>query len=169
MGSSRLEGLIAQLGAKDGLTRQRARETLVAIGEPALVPLVGLLGSPDLQVRWEAAKALTETPDPAAIPGLIPLLADRHQEVGWLAAVALINLGNRSVPDVLKALTDRAESKSFREASHHVFHDLSERNGVLREILKPVVDALEDLSPDSGVIASRAERALQELRALSSG
>lgn len=40
------EELIAQLGAEDGPTRRRARETLVAIGEPALASLVELLGRP---------------------------------------------------------------------------------------------------------------------------
>jgi HEAT repeat protein len=59
-----LEDLITQLGAEDGYARHRARETLVAIGEPALPALVDLLGSPDARLRWEAAKALTEVPEP---------------------------------------------------------------------------------------------------------
>jgi HEAT repeat protein len=169
MKSCWLEELIAQLGAEDGRTRLRARETLVAIGEPALVPLVELLGSPEARLRWEAAKALAEAPEPAAIPGLISLLADRQSEIGWLAAVGLINMGNRSVPYVLQALTERAESKRFRAAAHHVLHDLSERNPVVRDILGPVLDVLGDLDPTAGVISSRAEAALHELRALSGG
>ena len=163
------EELIAQLGAEDGLTRERARETLVAIGEPALASLVELLGSSEALLRWEAAKALTEIPDPAAIPGLVSLLADRQSEIGWLAAIGLINTGNRSVPYVLQALTERAESKRFRSASHHVLHDLSERNTVMRDILKPVIDVLGELGPDAGVIASLAEAALHDLRVLSEG
>ena len=161
------EELIAQLGAEDGLTRERARETLVAIGEPALASLVELLGSSEALLRWEAAKALTEIPEPAAIPGLVSLLADRRSEIGWLAAVALTNLGNRSVPHLLHALTERAESKRFLQGSHHTLHDLAQRNTVMRDILKPVLDVLGDLSPDAGVISSRAEAALHELRALS--
>ena len=161
------EELIAQLGAEDGLTRERARETLVAIGEPALASLVELLGSSQARLRWEAAKALTEIPEPAAIPSLVTLLGDRQSEIGWLAAVALINLGSRSVPPLLQALTEQAESKSFRQASHHALHDLSERGTVMRDILKPVIDVLGELGPDAGVIASRAEEALHDLRALS--
>jgi HEAT repeat protein len=161
--------LLRDVGGEDGSARLRARETLAAIGEPSLGSLIGLLGSPEPRLRWEAAKALTEIPEPAAIPGLISLLEDRRTEIGWLAAVGLINLGNRSVPYVLQALTEHAGSKAFRQASHHVFHDLSARNGVLRDILEPVLDALGDAAPDAGIISSRAEAALQALRALSGG
>jgi HEAT repeat protein len=119
-------------------------------------------------LRWEAAKAPTETPDPAAIPGLVSLLADPKSEIRWLAAIGLINMGNRSVPPVLQSLTERAESKGFRDASHHVLHDLSQRNKVLRDILEPVLAVLGDTDP-AGVISSRAEVALHELRALSGG
>ena len=168
MESPWLAELIGQLGAEDGRTRQRARETLAAIGEPALPSLVALLASTKARLRWEAAKALTEIPDPAAIPGLVSLLADRQSEIGWLAAIGLINTGNRSVPYVLQALTERAESKRFRSASHHVLHDLSERNTVLREILEPVLAVLGETDP-AEAISSQAEAALRQLRELSGG
>jgi hypothetical protein len=162
-----LEELIAQLGDRAGGKRQRARETLVAVGEPAIPSLVALLGSPEVRVRWEAAKALAEMRDRAAIPDLVSLLSDTESEIRWLAATGLIRIGNRSISHVLQALTERAESKGFREGSHHVFHDLSERNGVLRDILKPVLEVLGDYAPEAGVISSKAEMALRELRALS--
>lgn len=69
MGSHQVDELVARVADSDGSTRQRARETLVAIGEPALPVLLELLASPQVRVRWEAAKALTEIPDPVAIPG----------------------------------------------------------------------------------------------------
>ena len=166
MESRSLEELIARLGHQDGRMRQRARETLAVIGEPAVPALVALLESPDVRLRWEAAKALTEIPDPAAIPGLIALLADPKSDIRWLASLALINMGNRSVLHVLQALTEHAESKSFRDASHHVLHDLSQRNKVLRDILKPVLSVLGAIDPVEAV-SSRAEIALHELRALS--
>ena len=166
MESRRLEELIAQLGDRAGGKRQRAREMLVAIGEPAIPPLVALLGSSQVRLRWEAAKALTEIPDPAAIPGLVSLLADPKSDIRWLAAIGLINTGHRSVPHVLQALTERAESKGFRDASHHVLHDLSQRDTVLRDILEPVLAVLGETDPVE-VISSQAEAALRDLRALS--
>jgi HEAT repeat protein len=164
-----LEGLKTQLDDQDAATRQRARETLTAIGEPAVPALVDLLGSPSARLRWEAAKAFTELPEPAAIPALVQLLADRQSEIGWLAAVALINLGSRSIPFVLQGLNEHAESKRFRSAAHHVLHDLSARNAVMRDILRPVLDVLDEVASDAGVISSRAEEALHGLRALGEG
>ncbi len=70
---------------------------------------------------------------------------------------------------MLQALTEHAESKGFREASHHVLSNLSERNGVLRDILKPALEALGGYTSDAGVISSKVELALRELRALSEG
>jgi HEAT repeat protein len=168
MEQGRLGELAAQLGDQDGGRRQRARETLAAIGEPAVPSLVELLGSPQDRVRWEAAKALTELPDPAAVPGLVSLLADPKSEIRWLAAIGLANMGSRSVPQVLQALTEGPGSKGLRDASHHVLADLSKRNGVLRDILTPLLAVLGDTDP-AEVVASRAEAALQELRALSEG
>ena len=161
-----LEELIARLSTSNGRTRQRVRETLAAIGEPAVPSLVALLGSPQVRLRWEAAKALTQIPDPAAIPDLVSLLGDPEAGIRWLAAIGLINIGSRSVPPVLQALTECAASKGFRDASHHVLHGVSRRNAVLREILGPVLAVLGDTGP-VGVISSRAEVALHELRALS--
>ena len=119
------------------------------------------------RLRWEAAKALTEIPEPAAIPGSIALLGERRSEIRWLAAVGLINLGTRSVPYVLEALTKQAGSREFQQGSHHVFNDLAARNTVLAEILGPVLEVLDSSSPDAGIIASRAGAALEALRALS--
>ena len=160
-----VEKLIAQLGDRDGDARQRARETLVAIGDPAVPSLVALLASPQVRVRWEAAKALTQIPHPAAIPDLVSLLADPESGIRWLAAIGLINTGSRSVPSVLQALTERAASKGFRDASHHVLRGVSRRNAVLRGILEPLLAVLGDTGPVE-VISSRAETALHELRAL---
>ena len=168
MASDPIKGLLTQLGDRDGGTRQRARETLAAIGEPAIPSLVELLGSSEVRLRWEAAKALTEIPDPAAIPGLVSLLADDESDIRWLAAIGLINIGYRSVPSVLQALTERAESKGLRDASHHVLNDLSKRNGVVREILKPVLQILGDTDAIAAICA-RAEVALHEWRALGGG
>lgn len=165
MASDVIQELLTRLGDKDGGTRERARKTLAAIGPPAVPGLLELLESPEVRMRWEAAKTLTEIPDPAAIPGLVSLLADDESGIRWLAAIGLINVGNRCLPYVLQALIDQAESQGFRGASHHVFHDLAERNDVVRGILKPVLAVLGD-ADSTEVVISKAEVALNELRAL---
>ncbi len=165
MGFDQVQELVNQLEDNNGVTRQRARETLTAIGDESIPHLVGLLASPQDKLRWEAAKALTEIPDPTAITGLVSLLADPASEIRWLAATGLIRLGNRSVPPVLRALAEHAGDKGLRTASHHVLHDLAERNGVLRKILDPLLAVLGETDP-AGVISTRAEVALLELRAL---
>jgi HEAT repeat protein len=50
--------LIATLGDHNGLVRQRARYSLVAIGKPAVPALIETLTSPNSHLRWEAAKTL---------------------------------------------------------------------------------------------------------------
>ena len=61
--------LVQALGDRDGQVRQRAREALVEIGQPAVPALISLLASPEDQLRWEAAKALCDIADPSAAPG----------------------------------------------------------------------------------------------------
>ena len=61
--------LIAALASPDRVTRQTARETLVAVGHPAVGPLIALLDDRHDHVRWEAAKSLADIGDPAAAPG----------------------------------------------------------------------------------------------------
>lgn len=54
-----IESLMELLSSKDGMVRQKARESIVAAGRPAVPPLTRiLLHSPSKQVRWEAGKAL---------------------------------------------------------------------------------------------------------------
>ena len=109
---------------------------------------------------------LREIGDRRAIRGLVEALGDSSFEVRWVAAEALIDLGRAAVPAVLHALLHHADSTWFRNGSHHVLShfaglDLHSAYHVehhpawvdydLREVLRPVMQALDD----SGV-ASRA-------------
>jgi len=52
------------LASEDGMIRQKARKTLVALGKPAVPSLVQALQSSRVdQARWEAAKALAAIGD----------------------------------------------------------------------------------------------------------
>ena len=138
--------LIARLADSDGLIRQRAREELVDIGQPAVPALISALDSPEGHVRWEVVKALQDIADPAVAPALVRALEDREFGVRWLAAEGLVNMGRRSLASLLKALTERGDSVWLREGAHHVLKAMSRRG--LPEPVEPVLAALEDVEPE---------------------
>ena len=75
-----LESLMNLLGSKDGVIRQRSRESLVAIGKTAVPGLIeAMRNSKRVQVRWEAAKALVALGDSSSIQ---PFVTAK----GWFAA-----------------------------------------------------------------------------------
>lgn len=137
--------LVRDLSSRDGLVRQRARESLVVIGRPAVPPLIEALRARGRWTRWEAAKALAEIGDPRAAAALVAALEDRGPGVRWLAAVGLITLREKGVPPLLRALMRRSSSVWLREGAHHVLRALTK--GDLDGQLIPVVDALEGVQP----------------------
>jgi HEAT repeat protein len=65
---TKLETSMDLLGSKDGMIRQRSRESLVALGKPAVPRLMeAVQNSERVQVRWEAAKALVAIGDTRSI------------------------------------------------------------------------------------------------------
>jgi hypothetical protein len=161
-----VDALIQQLGDRDGVTRERARRALGGVGGPAVEPLLAVLKHKNSAVRYEAAMTLRDIGDRRAVEPLVEALGDRSFEVRWVAAEALIDAGRAAVPAVLHALLHNADSTWFRDGCHHVLShfaglDLHSAYHVehhpawvdydLREVLRPVMQALEG----SGV-ASRA-------------
>ena len=108
-------------------------------------PLVKALADPNQWVRWEAAKALGQIGDPAAAQALVTALEDKMFDVRWLAAEGLIAMGRGALVPLLQALMERSDSTWTREGAHHVLHDLT--GGDIKEILLPVLAALEDVEP----------------------
>lgn len=160
-GPAAIGSLIAQLASDDGLVRVNARQSLVTIGAPAVALLIEALRDANRQVRWEAAKALSEIVDPAAAPALARALQDREFGVRWLAAEGLIVLGSRGLVPVLRALVEGSDSIRLRQGAHHVLHDLA-RRGDLTQVLQPVLAALEGIEPSLQVPVA-AEAALEAL------
>jgi HEAT repeat protein len=152
-----INALLAELGSQDGMVRVRARRSLVNVGHAAVRPLIEALDSKQEWVRWEAAKTLAQIGDPSAIQTLIESLHDKKFDIRWLAAEGLIHIGNKAVRPLLKALIEHPDSLWMREGAHHILHDLPENN--LKETLKPVLHALEDVEP-SLEVAVAAEAAL---------
>lgn len=153
--SATLDDHMKALDDKDGLRRQSARESLVALGGVAVTPLMVALGSAkSKQVRWEAAKALGTMGRARSIPALVKALEDSDSDVTWLAADALSTFGKEAWPTLLTALiTDGTESVTLRQSAHHVFANQKE-NGA-DGLLAPLLAALEAPAlPEAASIAA---------------
>lgn len=142
-----IPSLIADLAGKDGMVREKARRSLVGIGGPAVAPLVEALNDPNEQLRWEAAKALGQIADPAAAPALVEALTDKVFDVRWLAADGLIAVGRAALVPLLEALMEHSNLPRMRLSAHHVLHDLAHKDPELKELLRPVLVALDDIEP----------------------
>jgi HEAT repeat protein len=150
--SRMIKSLVADLASYHA---QHARQCLAQIGKKAVPALVRALADPREQVRWEAAKALSEIADPTALPALVAALEDRNSGVSWLAAEGLIAIGRESAVPILQALVDNPRSVSLRQAAHHVLHDLGQ--GELTQVIKPVLTAMGDIEPDIAVPSAAVE------------
>ena len=139
-----LESLMNALASRDGVTRLKARESLVALGRPAVLLLIrALRGSKVDQVRWEAAKTLGAIGDARAVPALVKALEDTDPDVAWLAAEALQKLGKAAWPTLLRALIRcGARSSALRQGAHHVFR--GQRQEGLDDLITRLLKALED-------------------------
>jgi HEAT repeat protein len=159
-----IQSLIGALASRDVLARDRARYTLVQIGQRAVVPLIAALDDADGIVRWEAAQALGQIRDPAAAPALIAALNDQRFDVRWLAARGLIALGRDGIAPLLRSLEQGAwDDVWLREGAHHILR--AQIGGPLGLIIAPVVAALEGMEP-SITVPIAAYNALSALHPL---
>jgi HEAT repeat protein len=152
--------LISKLGSRNGVERQYARATLVALGEPAVGPLIAALSSDRSVMRWEAAKAFVELHAERAASALVKALEDEDCDVRWLAAEALVGLADAGLVSLFEALMAHADSIALREGAHHVLRALN--HGERAEIITPVLTTLEHYEPELAVPFS-AEVALGKL------
>ncbi len=159
----KIKRLIAGLRSNDGETRREARNELVFIGKPAVDFLIPTLKDPDDDVRWEAAKALSEISDPSAASDLVSLLMDHNFGVRWLAAEALISIGREALQPLLERLTEHPESSWLRRGALHALHDLKKKVSDLKEVVDPVITALEGFEPEIGCLEA-AYTALEKLK-----
>ncbi len=160
---SKIESLIAELRSKDGVVRQQARRTLEFIGKQAVRQLILLLRDPNDDVRWEAAKALADIVDVRAASELVASLEDSNFGVRWLAAEGLIAIGREALPPLMEALTKHSDSAWLREGAHQVLHDLAKGDPELKDLVAPVIAALEGIEPEIMVV-DPAYTALEKLK-----
>jgi HEAT repeat protein len=155
-----VDSLIKTLNSKDGLARQHARHALVQIGEPALPALFKAFEKKEDIMHWEIAKALSQIGSPKAAEFLVNALEDKEFSIRWLAAEGLIHIGNNGVAPLLTALKERPDVVWLREGAHHIFHDLVSRKLVedkTRELLTPLLDALNHIHPEVEVSSAAAK------------
>ena len=151
----RLSVLLEQLGNEDGTTRHNARIALVTAGNVAVPGLVNKLEHGNGHARWEAAKALTIVRDERAVRALVHALTDEIPGVRWLAAEALATIGRGVLEPLLQAMLEHSHSPWFREGAHHVLTTVGK--GDLREVVRPVLRALEGVEPEIGVLVPSHE------------
>jgi len=165
--STKISALIADLNNHDGLVRQKARNELIKIGEPAVETLIQAFNSREGYTHWEAAKALRQIGSPKAARALVKALENDQFSVRWLAAEGLISLGRNGLEPLLHALEYKANSVWLREGAHHVLHDLLSYNTLLesslKSALKPTLTALDEIEPTI-TVPRAAHKALQDLR-----
>ncbi len=156
--------LLQALEHRDPIKREHARAALVKVGHEAVIPLLRMLNSRKLHVRWEAAKTLSEIRDPSTATALAETLDHDDHDVRWMAAEALIALGNEGLKQTLVALLSKAESVSVREAAHHVLSHFAKRKS--KAFLKPVLAAYRSYEPAVSLPAA-ALKAYHALRSVS--
>jgi HEAT repeat protein len=138
-----LESLMDGLASSDGMARQKARQSLVDLGNPAVPPLIqALQDSKSHQLRWEAAKALGAIGDARSVPLLVKALGDEDADVAWLAAEALKKFGKSAWPLLLHALMeDGSNAVILRQRAHNVFRNQHEKE--FDDLLTPLRKSLE--------------------------
>jgi len=150
-----LDSLMDMLADKDGMVRQGARESLVALGRPAVSSLIrALRHSESDQVRWEAAKALGAINDARSIPTLVEALSDSNSDVAWLAAEALIKFKKAAWLALFEMLIKSgSDSPILRQGAHHVLW--KQKADGFNDLLKTLIEALDSSTdPESATVAA---------------
>lgn len=136
-----IEGLIMAFSSDNGSARREARQSLVAIGNPAVPSLIKTLKQKNDDVRREAVRALSEIGGEEVAPALVKTLEDEEFDIRWRAAEGLIELGVDGLKVLLQALIDHGDSPLLLEGAHHVIHYMAK--GGLKKYLGPVLGSLE--------------------------
>ena len=150
----KIDPMIRDLKSETWGSREKAIETLVRIGKPAVEPLITALNDDVPAIRTGAAEVLGKIKDSRATEPLIQALKDETWGVREKAAEALGRIkDSRAVEPLIQALKD--ETWGVRETAIEALSRIG------KSAVVPLVEALED--EDAGVRTETA-RALQELR-----
>lgn len=121
---------------------EAATQALIAIGRPAVEPLIGALTDKQPQARKNAAWALAEIRDTRAAEPLVGLLNDEAWQVRAFVVIGLGEVGNVQMAGSLVAAFRNEQNPQVRwymAASLGRFHDAC--------VIEPLIDALKDAQP----------------------
>jgi hypothetical protein len=162
-----IEALINDLGSKDGIVRQKARNALVQIGLPAMESLtVAFETKKNAYAHWEAAKAISTIGGPEAVSPLLHALADDDFSIRWIATEGLIAVGGIALESLAKVLVSEETPPFFYESSHHFIHDLISKKIIDEEMalqIEPLLKAFATTA-STQLISQEAARFLDWLR-----
>ena len=162
-----IEALINDLGSKDGIVRQKARNALVQIGLPAMESLtVAFETKKNIYAHWEAAKAISTIGGPEAVRPLLHALADDDFSIRWIATEGLIAVGSIALESLAKVLVSEENPPFFYESSHHFIHDLISKKIIDEEMALQIEPLLKAFSKTAStqLISQEAARFLDWLR-----
>ncbi len=101
-GANVIGGLIQTLSSQDNAgARNSSIEALIQIGGQAVDPLLGIIETPDLDVRKFVVDILGDIKDRRAVPALIDRLRDADENIQVAAAEALGKIRDRRAVDAL--------------------------------------------------------------------
>jgi hypothetical protein len=161
----RIRLLIPKLSSPQAVEREEARIEIVAFGTLAVAELLDAFETADERGRLEICKALTEIADPLAIATFIQCLEDEQQDLRWVAAEGLLNIGAPAVEPLLLALIDRAWAQTILDGAIHVLRGVSRR--IAPRLFDPLIMTAQR-APEAGVnVPPAAQAALSVWRQIS--
>ncbi|NJK85087.1 MAG: HEAT repeat domain-containing protein [Bacteroidales bacterium] len=119
-----ITNLLLSLSRKNTEKRKKAHNTLLNYKRTALPFLIKSLSSKNKNLRWEAAKIISEFAFEETIPELIGLLNDEHTDIRWIAADGLIKIGRNSLVPLLKQLNINRDQIFLNAGAHKVLTEL---------------------------------------------
>jgi len=134
--------LLESLRSPQPSVRGPAAVELITLGEPAALPVAGLLKDPDERVRHMAAMTLQNMAAKAqpAMPALIEALGDSSGDVRTTAATALRSFGPQAAPAV-PALT-----RALKDSESIVRLEAARTLGDIGAAAEPAVPTLVQVS-----------------------
>ncbi|HYA87173.1 MAG TPA: HEAT repeat domain-containing protein [Nitrospirota bacterium] len=137
-GANVIAGLIQALSSHDNAgARNSAIEALVQIGGQAVDPLLGIIETPDSDVRKFVVDILGDMKDRRAVPALIERLGDADENIRVAAAEALGKIGDRRAVDALLSCLTRHNHGWLDYASAEALGEIGDERA-----LEPLLAAL---------------------------